>query len=335
MATDNSSDHLGDDRFSFPSLEVLSAGLRMVFGGQSSLAGQPTIMNRQQNVYASTFGSEVVTCCFVDGSELHLFCKYGFEYLDTGSCRRGVPYEVEVYRQALGPLTLDAPRFYGAFDCETNGWACLVLEFLDDYVRVGKAIERDAMSLAARWIGRFHAVNERHVAQVPSSFLNSYDAEYYAAWMGRVSTVPDRFRQLFPWLVSLCEHLDRLVELLLEAPRTVIHGELYPSNALIRDGRVYVVDWESAGTGAGELDLAALTQGPWSEEVLRECEQEYRLIRWPDGPPHDFDLTFTAARLYFGFRLLFHWLRFRPDLAEKQPWLFEKMWLDGGRLGLL
>lgn len=335
MATDSSSDHFSDNRFSFPSLEVLSAGLKTVFRSQSSLQGQPTIVNRRQNVHASTFGSEVVTCGFADGRELRLFCKYGFEYLDNGSSRRGVPYEVEVYRQALGPLALSTPRFYGTFDCETTGWVCLVLEFLDDYVRISQAIERDAMSLAARWIGRFHAANERRVAEVPSSFLNHYGAEYYAAWTSRVSTVPDRFKQRFPWLAGLCERLDRLVELLLAAPPAIIHGEFYPSNALIRDRRVYVVDWESAGTGAGELDLAALTQGPWSEEVLRECEQEYRLTRWPDGSPHDFDLSFTAARLYFCFRLLFHWLSFRPDQVEKQPWVFEQMRLDGGRLGLL
>jgi hypothetical protein len=335
MATDNSSDHLDNDRFSFPSSEVLSAGLRAVSGRPGSLLGQPVVVNRRRNAYASTFGSEVVTCCLVDGSELRLFCKYGFEYLDNGLSRRGVPYEIEVYRQALAPLALGTPRFYGGFDYGTTGSACLVLEFLDDYVHISKATERDAMSLTARWIGRFHAVNERSLAVLPLPFLNDYGAEYYATWLGRVSTIPDRFKQCFPWLAGLCERLDGLVELLLEAPPALIHGELYPSNALIRDGTVYVVDWESAGRGAGELDLAALTQGPWSEDVLRECEQEYRLTRWPDSPPHDFDLTLAAARLHFCFRLLLHWLGLRPDQIEKQPWIFEQMRLDGDRLGLL
>jgi hypothetical protein len=335
MATDNSGEHVGDHRFSFPSFEVLSAGLESVWDRAGLFPVQPALVGRQENAYASTFGSEVVTCRLVDGSELRLFFKYGFEYLDNGLSRRGVPYEIEVYRQALAPLALGTPRFYGAFDYGTSGSACLVLEFLDDYVHVSTATERDAMRLTARWIGRFHAVNERCLTVLPLSFLNDYSAEYYAAWLGRVSTVRDRFTQRFPWLAGLCKRLDGLVELLLEAPSALIHGELYPSNALIRDGRVCVVDWESAGRGAGELDLAALTQGPWSEDTLQECEQEYRLTRWPHGPPHDFDLTLAAARLHLCFRVLLHWLRLRPDQLEEQPWLFEQMRLDGDRLELL
>jgi hypothetical protein len=335
MATDSSSDHLGSDRFSFPTFEALSAGLGSVSGRLGSILGQPAVVNRRQNAYASTFGSEVVTCGLADGSELHLFCKYGFDYLDHGLSRRGIPYEIEVYRQALAPLSLGTPRFYGGFDYGTAGSVCLVLEFLDDYVHVSKATERDAMSLAARWIGRFHAVNERSLAVRPLPFLNDYGAEYYTAWLGRVSAIPDRFRQSFPWLAGLCERLDGLVEVLLQAPPAFIHGELYPSNALIRNGRVCVVDWESAGRGAGELDLAALTQGPWSDHVLQECEQEYRLTRWPDDPPHDFDLTFAAARLHWCFQLLLHWLELHPDQFKKQPWIFEQMHRDGDRLGLL
>ena len=45
-------------------------------------------------------------------------------------------------------------------------------------------------------------------------------------------------------------------------PATVVHGELFPSNVLLRAaGPPCVVDWETAGEGAALLDLAALVLG--------------------------------------------------------------------------
>ena len=191
------------------------------------------------------------------------------------------------------------------------------------------------MKFAARWIGRFHSFSEKFIFMESASNLNIYNAKYFAKWRHRMSVIPGHFKQKYSWLPDLCERSDVFVELLLRAAPTIIHGEFYPGNALIRDGEVYVVDWESAGIGAGELDLAGLTQGPWSEEILRECEEEYRMARWCKATPFAFDQTFNAAKLYFNFQLLFHWLRFRPNRAIQEVWLFEHMRSLGERLGLI
>ena len=55
-------------------------------------------------------------------------------------------------------------------------------------------------------------------------------------------------------------------------------------------------DWESAALAAGEIDLASLTWG-WEDDVASLCEQQYCLVRWPDGTPDDFALRLTAARV--------------------------------------
>jgi hypothetical protein len=286
-------------------------------------------------MYASTDESEIVTCRFVDGSELLLFCKYGIGHLDRGSARRGVPYEGEVYRRVLDRLQLSTPRFHSTHADQTTGCTWLVLEYLDGYLRVNQTAETYAMRLTARWIGRFHAITERLLSSAFVSFLNNYDYGYYAAWQTQMSMIPDRLKRSFSWLADLCKHSEGFIEPLATASPTVLHGEFYPSNALIRDGVVSVVDWESAGLGSGELDLAALTQGPWPEDVVLGCEEEYRLARWPKGCPADFTRTLTAARLYFAFRLLFHYLVFRPDRVAQQVWLFEHMRSAGELLGLI
>ena len=60
---------------------------------------------------------------------------------------------------------------------------------------------------------------------------------------------------------AVCQRADEFIAQLLAAPRTMIHGEFYPGNILYEKGRICPVDWESAAIAAGELDLAALTEG--------------------------------------------------------------------------
>jgi aminoglycoside phosphotransferase (APT) family kinase protein len=101
----------------------------------------------------------------------------------------------------------------------------------------------------------------------------------------------------------------RAVEILrcLSDDSTVVHGELCPQNVLVARGVVCPVDWESAAWGAGEVDLAALTDG-WPEDVVRACASAYQQARWPDGPPPGFERRLAAARLHNEFR----WLGSRP-----------------------
>jgi len=95
------------------------------------------------------------------------------------------------------------------------------------------------------------------------------------------------------------------------------------------------VDWESAAVAAGETDLAALTEGPWAEEIVRQCESEYQCARWGSGRPADFERRLDAARLYLHFR----WLGERPDSntadREKASWRFKELRAIGQRLGLI
>jgi aminoglycoside phosphotransferase (APT) family kinase protein len=113
-----------------------------------------------------------------------------------------------------------------------------------------------AWDQAACWAGRFHAVHEAPTPGPALRFLNAYDAAYYAGWARRTAEYAGPLHQDFPWLAGVCRRFEGALAPLLEAPRTVIHGEFYPKNLLFRGGVVYPVDWESAAVGPGEIDLA-------------------------------------------------------------------------------
>jgi len=160
------------------------------------------------------------------------------------------------------------------------------------------------MMLAARWIGQFHARAEKLLSSASFPFLVSHTAGYYIEWARQTSLFASDSRKCFPWLAPLCQGFEELIPVLLTGPATVIHGEYYPENILVRGSNIYPVDWQSAAIAAGEIDLAVLTNGEWDSELVQRCEQEYQRARWPYGVPNDFKQKLALARLYWSMIFL-------------------------------
>jgi phosphotransferase family enzyme len=314
-----------------PDMPVLAAGLREVLVG-SGLNGAPlTILARQPNAYSSTFPSEIVTCQLGDGSELQVLCKYSAAHRDNVYGHKGGgAYEAQVYCHLLQHAPVSVPAFYGAHPDARSGSTWLILEYLDQSIRTNK--EPSALPMAARWLGRFHAVSEVRLRDASASFLNTYDESYYQGWVRRTLLFARPLHPRFSWLSTLGENFEGILPVLLAPPVTIIHGEYTPKNILVREGTIYPVDWESAAVAAGEIDLAQLTDR-WPSDVARDCEREYAQGRWPDGAPADFEPKLAAARLYLQFR----WLGDRPNWTahEASLWRFEQLRAGGVRLGLI
>ncbi len=290
-----------------PDLKTLTSVLSTVLCSDG-LPGEVTVLDRKLPLYVSTYYSEIVTCRLPDGSERKVLCKHSAgDSPNSYGHRGGVPYEAEVYRSVLAGSRLTFPTFYGhQSDAGTNkNW--LIIEFLEDAEPVHHTLKPGAMTLAAQWIGRFHAFYEARLQSSAIPFLTRYDARYYLGWSHRTWVFAKPLRDRYPWLAEACLTYAKAVDWLLAQPQTVIHGEFYPLNVLYARGGVYPVDWESTAVGVGGIDLACLTEG-WSEEMARKLELEYQLARWPDGTSAEFDRTLAAARYYLAFR----WLGDRP-----------------------
>ncbi|HLJ93167.1 MAG TPA: phosphotransferase [Gemmataceae bacterium] len=311
----------------FPDLRTLSAGLTSVLSGN----GPVTVLDRAPNHYLSSYASEIVTCrCGTE--ELRLFCKYsdGGHGASGHGHWGGLDYEAEVYRQVLSPAAVATPRFYGTYTDAKTGFLWLFLQYLEESLRISKSPER--MPHAARWLGQFHADQERRLARAPLAWLRCYDAASYAGWAQRTLEFAGPLRDRFPWLRPLCGRFMESLTGLLAAPQTVVHGEFYPQNVLCQDGKVYPVDWESAAIAAGEVDVACLTDD-WGPEIARLCEREYEQTRWPAGAPARWRETIALARVYVHLR----WLGDLPDLAVEESgwWRFDELRAAGEQAGLI
>src|SRR6266851_2183008 len=242
------------------------------------------VVQRVPNRRPHTFPSEVVKCRLADGRELSLFAKYQAGAGNPAHGHRGgVAYEADVYRHVLRSSSSSTPRFHGSYSDVDAGETWLVIEYLDGGQRVvdttapkqaGGQPRVGAMPLAAAWLGHFHSEHEAE-RDPAACLLTIYDGDYYTGWARRTALLAADWRDSFPWLATLCMRGAEAMTVLQGTPLTVVHGEFYPGNVLIRNGTVYPIDWESAAVAAGEIDLAALIEH-WPVEIARRCIRAYR-----------------------------------------------------------
>lgn len=281
-----------------PSDRALERSLEAALGEPGGVA----LREREPNSYASTFPSDVVTC-EAGSRTLTLLCKYEVPR-DRGL--RGVPvgvrYESAAYCSAVEPSRLTAPRWFGLHGDELAGSTWLMLEFLAETLRLDKSPERGGLAGAARWIGSFHRFHDLD-AKAPPECLNLEGPATFRACVARAA---DRWEELgaaHPWFHPLARDCEAVFcDLFVRRP-TVIHGEFYPSNILVRDGSVFPVDWERAAVSAGEIDFAALTEG-WKPQEVRAATEAYADARWGGAVPDDFAECVEAARAYLHLQAL-------------------------------
>ena len=323
-----------------PDSPTLTLRLTAALGRDGQERRPVKILRRTLPPFMCTFPNEIVTCRLPDGHRRRVFIKYqAGQSHDCFGHRGNVPYETEVYRRVLHPLADFRPKYLGAHTDANTGNISLFLEYVHRSIRASDIVwnrmarQPRALGQAACWIGQFHAEHGERINDPSLAFLRHYGAEYYRGWAQRTLEFSRPLHGRFPWLTILCGTDEWFAPLLVE-PQTVIHGEFYAKTILVQNQRVFIVDWESAAIAAGEIDLAALTEGKhWPASVVQKCERAYVRARWREGAPPSFRRTLDAARIYLHFR----WLGERPDwtLRQKSVSRYEHLHASAKRLGLI
>jgi aminoglycoside phosphotransferase (APT) family kinase protein len=235
-------------------------------GELSRALGRPVELHRRRSwTYRSSFAIEQLELSIEGAEPVRLLLKE----LDAAALSdvavvarpaflRDAVHEAAIYREVLPALGHDVPRLYGSAVDTSRGRSWLLLEQIEGVPlwQVGEAATWDA---AARWLAALHA------AEPPvSSALRRYDDAWHRRWLQRALQIAPR------GALARVEASHQLVVGQLAAwPKSLIHGEFFPSNVLVEHAtgapRLRVVDWEMAGIGAGLLDLAALTAG-WPQQ---------------------------------------------------------------------
>jgi hypothetical protein len=312
---------------STPKLEGI---LGAVFRDRLGSAKDVHIESRERADQTSTFPNEIVRCRVGGGCRLELFCKHeGGFFEPCYGHRGGVVREARVYETVLSRVDLHVPPFYGAVVDAETGWTSLVLGYLRGATRSHKQADSvETIVRAAGWAGFFHTATAE--LRPVDSAIPALDAPYFAGWAHRAVAYAPRgpSRSL---LAEIADAYSNAVYALVAEPATLVHGECYPKNVVVWNGEVYPTDWESAAVGAGEIDLAALTEY-WRPEVVARCRDAYLAARGHDGGVAAFERRLDLAYLYFHFR----WLGDdEPDVRERNARRLTDIVPVAERLGLI
>ena len=183
-----------------------------------------------------------------------------------------------------------------------SGW--LLIENVDGQP-VWQHGDLDSWCTVASWAAALHG---RFASHPPAlSRLMRYDRRSYQNWFVLA-------RRNHPGAAALDEAVGAAARRLDALPRTLIHGQLYASNVLVAGASVAVIDWETAGIGAGVLDLAALVAG-WDPASRNALVDAYD----PSTDP----LDLAAAELLLALRWLGLPLTWEPPPQHRRDWLSE------------
>ena len=314
-----------------PYHDTLARGLSAVFNA-AGRRGPLKVVDREINMSWSSSPTEIVACRFADGTALRALLKYPAPHADDGR-RVRAEHEARVYSSILKGAPLSTPELFGTFIDPLSGVRALVIGYVSDGIRLHKTERPRAPQNAARAIGRFHASFADRISTPEFGFLPRHDASYYWCWSRRMHKCTRSLKGEFPWIDQLHHRADTWMYWLLNGKRTVIHGEFFPDNVIMRGDMPYGVDWETAAIARGEIDLACLTSGHWSAELVRECEAEYAAARWAGEPPRDYQSTLAAARIYLHCRALGE--SSEAARSQRLRWRLEQLPREAARLDLL
>jgi hypothetical protein len=182
--------------------------------------------------------------------------------------RHTARHERIIYEEILPRLPVTAPHFHGFIVGESDfDWL-----FLEDVQGERYSHDNESHSiLAARWLGLLHT-SAANLAK--SEILPDRGTEYFLAQLKvahqRLShslstlNLSPRDFAVFATVVSQCayveSHWNQIEGWCDQMPRTLVHGDFKPRNAVIRrvnNGVVFLpFDWEASGWGVPAADLA-------------------------------------------------------------------------------
>jgi aminoglycoside phosphotransferase (APT) family kinase protein len=312
--------------------DELRAELDRMLMSRFGAAGRVAALQRRPLAERTSFAIEALDVQLTGGRALELVLKdVGPSGLSHATRHARPPFlydelrEISTYRTIIAPERVSSPALIGAVVAPERARLWLVLE----RVRGNPLWREGSLTVwerAAAWLARVHTrLAPVAAARAQAARLLRHDAGLFRAWPARAA----RFGRLEGALAGLPDRYEPVVEHLASLPVTLVHGEFYASNVMVRTGAprrsVCPVDWELAGLGPGLLDLAALTAGRWTEVQRTAMALAYHRALPRSARPGRDELLASLAicRLHVAVQWLGWAEEWSAPAEHQQDWLAE------------
>jgi len=222
--------------------------------------------------------------------------------------------------------------FSHSADLTTDGPALVCLQDLGDTQRptVLDPITPEAIRREAHGLALIHHANRGRadgLAWVPRAdrayIVDAIMETYWQPAWSRALADPAFARQFAPYIAAVEDAAVRIADEMEaldrdEAGRTLIHGDINPSNVLLHAGVPYFIDWQAARYGSFYLDLPHHLH-------TRELAESYRTARATLGdaiPAAEFAARFRVAARYIGLRYMWWTLAEWQDDHTATAWVY-------------
>lgn len=311
-------------------------------------------LERRPSEFRSSYELDEIDARLDDGSVLRLIWKATSRRSLNPDAIQAKPEllddplrEIEAYRRVLAPHPFGTAACYGAIADREGDRYGLLLEWVAG-LNLSFVGEIAIWQAAARWLARLHdRFADLTLTTAPSSHLLIYDRQFFGVWIDRALRFCGRGASNsgaaeIARLARLAEQYDRIVNRLVELPKSLIHGEFFASNVIVDERpsppRICAVDWELAGIGPRWLDLAALVAGDWSDEQRESMLQAYYLESKAQsasiGDFGSFTTSVDLCRLQLAVQMLGWSATWRPQSRHSHDWLADAINLSN-RFGLV
>ncbi|MDQ2744863.1 MAG: aminoglycoside phosphotransferase family protein [Chloroflexota bacterium] len=222
-----------------------------------------------------------------------------------------------VERRVLALLTAQGQPnvpFSHSADLTTDSPALVCLQDLGDVhlPTVLDSITLEAIRREAHGLALIHHANRGRADDL--AWLPRADRAYIAgaimetygqpAWSQALAD-PAFERQFAPYIAAVEDAAARIADEMdaldhNDAARTLIHGDINPSNVLLHAGMPYFIDWQAARYGSFYLDLP-------HQLHTRDLAESYRAARAALGdeiPADEFGACLRVAAQYIGLRYM-------------------------------
>ena len=294
--------------------ESLVANLRTLLQSRLHIDDNVLAVDRSPNPYASSRELEDWTVCFAKRPPLALIAKRIDDDGLLGDAARtrpaevySSPREVAAYEHLFEDPLLPVPQFVGVLDESPLTWLVIVAVVGVPLAEVG-AIEQWSTAVVAA--ARFHDRLTQRVIDCPATVsLHWRTPESNTRWYDRAIALlrgGGATHERNGASAALLEGLRARVPLTLDnAPRTIVHCELYASNILMTAGEAVFVDFETLAIAPGPVDVAAIVTG-WPVADRDRMVDDYRAASamWQRRPRDELRHVVAAARVQYAAQWL-------------------------------